>query len=111
MGSIGPEEMSHHNGTDGKSHGYANEALYEVLEQASRVNRRLRIVVIGCGASAINFAREVDVSNLNLDLTCYDKNPSIGGTWFENKYPGCGCDIPSVNYQFSWAPSGHWSSL
>ncbi|OJJ44468.1 hypothetical protein ASPZODRAFT_161036 [Penicilliopsis zonata CBS 506.65] len=50
------------------------------------------------------------INSLDLDLVCYDKNPSIGGTWYENKYPGCGCDIPSVNYQFSWAPSA-WSNF
>lgn len=84
---------------------------YEIIEQPSRIARKIRVVVIGCGASAINFAHDVDKSGLDLDLVCYDKNPSIGGTWYENKYPGCGCDIPSVNYQYSWAPSTHWSSL
>jgi cation diffusion facilitator CzcD-associated flavoprotein CzcO len=84
---------------------------YSIVEETSRLGRKIRIIVIGCGASAINFAHEVDTSSLDLELVCYDKNPSIGGTWYENKYPGCGCDIPSINYQFSWAPSPHWSSL
>ncbi|BCS27009.1 flavin-containing monooxygenase [Aspergillus puulaauensis] len=84
---------------------------YEIIEQPSRIARKIRVIVIGCGASAINFAHDVDNSGLDLDLVCYDKNPSIGGTWYENKYPGCGCDIPSVNYQYSWAPSTHWSSF
>ncbi|KAL4819975.1 hypothetical protein BDW67DRAFT_181685 [Aspergillus spinulosporus] len=84
---------------------------YSILEEASRIGRKIRIIVIGCGASAINFAHEVDTSPLDLELACYDKNPSIGGTWYENKYPGCGCDIPSINYQFSWAPSPDWSSF
>ncbi|OJJ05846.1 hypothetical protein ASPVEDRAFT_87180 [Aspergillus versicolor CBS 583.65] len=88
-----------------------SNAGYQIIEQPSRLARKIRIVVIGCGASAINFAHDVDNSGLDLDLVCYDKNPSIGGTWYENKYPGCGCDIPSVNYQYSWAPSTHWSSF
>ncbi|RAL02669.1 flavin-containing monooxygenase [Aspergillus ibericus CBS 121593] len=97
MGSIGPSPVQH--------------TPYQVSEYPSRQGRRIRIVVIGCGASAINFAHEVDSSSLDLELVCYDKNPSIGGTWYENKYPGCGCDIPSVNYQFSWAPSAEWTSF
>ncbi|KAL3444849.1 hypothetical protein BJX65DRAFT_319736 [Aspergillus insuetus] len=96
MGSLGISELS---------------SEYSILEETSRLGRKIRIIVIGCGASAINFAHEVDTSSLDLDLVCYDKNPSIGGTWYENKYPGCGCDIPSINYQFSWAPSSHWSSF
>jgi cation diffusion facilitator CzcD-associated flavoprotein CzcO len=37
-----------------------------------------------------------------LEMVCYEKNHDIGGTWLENRYPGCACDIPSVNYQFTW---------
>ncbi|KAF1845296.1 FAD/NAD(P)-binding domain-containing protein [Cucurbitaria berberidis CBS 394.84] len=93
-------------------HGLSNGAKtsYKIMEQPSRVGRKLRIIVVGAGASAINFAHEVQESSLDLELTCYDKNPSVGGTWYENRYPGCGCDIPSVNYQLSWAPSSDWSS-
>ncbi|KAK0642619.1 putative sterigmatocystin biosynthesis monooxygenase stcW [Lasiodiplodia hormozganensis] len=84
---------------------------YTVLEQPSRTGRKLRVIVIGAGASALNFAHDVDTSaSLDVDLVCYEKNPEIGGTWFENKYPGCACDIPSVLYQYSWAPSAEWSS-
>ncbi|KAH6685981.1 steroid monooxygenase [Plectosphaerella plurivora] len=84
---------------------------YQILEKASRAGRKLRIVCVGAGASGLNLAHEVDNSSLDLELVCYEKNPSIGGTWYENRYPGCGCDIPSVNYQFSWAPSPEWSSF
>lgn len=84
---------------------------YQVLEKPSRSGRKLRIICLGAGASALNLAHEVDISPLDLELICYEKNPSIGGTWYENKYPGCGCDIPSVNYQFSWAPSSEWTSF
>lgn len=86
-------------------------APYQVTEEPSRLARKTRIVVIGCDASAINFAHEVDTSSLDLELVYYDKNPSIGGTWFENRHPGCAYNIPSVNYQYSWAPSAHWTSL
>ncbi|KAL4935626.1 hypothetical protein BDV06DRAFT_234137 [Aspergillus oleicola] len=103
MGSIGVNELYAPNGQ--------NSSAYQIIEESSRIGRKIRIIVIGCGASAINLAHEVDISSLDLDLVCYDKNPSIGGTWYENKYPGCGCDIPSINYQFSWAPSPHWSSF
>jgi cation diffusion facilitator CzcD-associated flavoprotein CzcO len=35
------------------------------------------------------FAREVEEGNLpNVSLTVYEKNASVGGTWYENRYPG-----------------------
>ena len=62
---------------------------YSILEQQSQSTRPLRVIAIGAGASALNFAHEVSLSDLDISLTCYDKNPSIGGTWYENRYPGC----------------------
>lgn len=47
----------------------------------------------------------------NYEIVVYEKNPTVGGTWFENRYPGCKCDIPSHNYQFSWRPNPEWTSF
>jgi cation diffusion facilitator CzcD-associated flavoprotein CzcO len=33
----------------------------------------------------------------HIELQIYDKNPEIGGLWYENRYPGCAYDIPSHN--------------
>ncbi|KAK2599056.1 hypothetical protein QQS21_005462 [Conoideocrella luteorostrata] len=84
---------------------------YRIPEKPSRQGRKLKIICLGAGASAINLAHEISLSKLDLDFVCYDKNPSVGGTWYENRYPGCGCDIPSINYQYSWAPSPNWTSF
>lgn len=84
---------------------------YRILESPSHSGRKLRMICVGGGISALNLAHEVELSRLDLDLVCYERNPSIGGTWYENRYPGCACDIPSVNYQFSWAPSPEWPKL
>lgn len=71
----------------------------------------VRIVCIGAGASGLNMIRTVRLNLTNYDLVVYEKNEEVGGTWFENRYPGCRCDIPSHNYQFSWRPKHDWSSL
>ena len=47
----------------------------------------------------------------NFSHVVYEKNPAVGGTWYENRYPGCMCDIPAHNYQFSWKPNPEWSSF
>jgi hypothetical protein len=48
--------------------------------------RKIRIVAIGAAASSLAFAREVREGRIqNASLVLYEKNPGIGGTWFENK--------------------------
>lgn len=82
---------------------------YEILEQPYGSHAPRRIICIGAGASGIclaKFAQHVH----NLEIQIYDKNEDIAGTWFENRYPGCGCDIPSHIYQFMWALNPSWSA-
>lgn len=33
----------------------------------------------------------------------------MGGTWFENRYPGIACDVPAHIYTFSWEPNPNWT--
>jgi cation diffusion facilitator CzcD-associated flavoprotein CzcO len=37
-----------------------------------------------------------------VELQIYDKNKGVGGTWHENKYPGCACDVPSHRYCYTF---------
>jgi len=73
--------------------------------------RKLRVVVIGAGYSGIYCAIRIPERLRNVDLTVYEKNDGLGGTWFENRYPGCQCDIPSHSYQYSFAPNPEWSGF
>lgn len=41
----------------------------------------------------------------------YEKNPEVSGTWYENRYPGCACDVPAHNYAYSFEPKPDWSSV
>ena len=75
---------------------------YQIDEQPMGVKRRVKVILMGAGASSLNFFKQAEEEMENLDMVCYEKNSDIGGTWLENRYPGCACDIPSVNYQFSW---------
>jgi hypothetical protein len=48
--------------------------------------RKIRIIAIGAAASSLALAREVSEGRIeNAALVLYEKNPGIGGTWFENK--------------------------
>lgn len=42
-------------------------------------------------------------------MTIFDKNADVGGTWYENVYPGVRCDIPANVYQSTFAPKTQWT--
>ncbi|KAJ4310913.1 hypothetical protein N0V84_010717 [Fusarium piperis] len=44
-------------------------------------------------------------------MRIYEKNEGVGGTWFENTYPGCACDVPSHNYTYSFEPKADFSAV
>ncbi|KAM0185246.1 hypothetical protein ACHAPI_012236 [Fusarium lateritium] len=69
----------------------------------------LKVIYVGAGVSGIVASILFRKAIPSLDLVIYDKNPEIGGTWFENRYPGCACDIPSHAYQLSFESSTDWS--
>ncbi|KAH0276761.1 flavin-binding monooxygenase, partial [Aureobasidium melanogenum] len=71
--------------------------------------RRLKVVCIGAGASGLLLAYKIQRHFDNFDLVVYEKNADVSGTWFENKYPGCACDVPSHNYTWSFEPKADWS--
>ncbi|KAF7507823.1 hypothetical protein GJ744_010124 [Endocarpon pusillum] len=80
-------------------------------EEAIFNERHVKIICIGAGASGLCFAYKLQRSFRNYSLTIYEKNPEIGGTWFENRYPGCACDVPSHNYAYSFEPKHDWTSV
>ena len=51
----------------------------------------LKAIFIGAGVSGIIAGIKLPQYTQNLDIVIYDKNPEIGGTWWENRYPGCAC--------------------
>ncbi|WP_025900094.1 flavin-containing monooxygenase [Sneathiella glossodoripedis] len=66
------------------------------------------VVIIGAGLSGICAA--IHLQKAGIPFTIYEKNDSLGGTWFENTYPACGVDTPNHFYSFSFAPNYDWSA-
>lgn len=56
--------------------------------------RALKVRVIGAGLSGVYLGIRIPQRLRNVDLKIYEKNAGVGGTWWENRYPGCACDIP-----------------
>ncbi|KAK7926503.1 hypothetical protein PG985_003501 [Apiospora marii] len=71
--------------------------------------RKLRVVVVGAGLAGVIAGTLLPAKVPNIELTIFEKNADVGGTWFENKYPGVRCDIPAHVYQTSFEPNTQWS--
>lgn len=81
------------------------------LQQPIHAQRHVRIVCIGAGASGLLIAYKLQRHFTNYSLTVYEKNPEVSGTWYENRYPGCACDVPSHSYTWSFEPKVDWSAV
>ncbi|CEL08173.1 hypothetical protein ASPCAL11325 [Aspergillus calidoustus] len=71
--------------------------------------RPIKVGVIGAGLSGITAGVLLPAKLPGLDLRIYDKNADVGGTWFENTYPGVRCDIPAHVYQSNFEPNTKWT--
>ena len=65
------------------------------------------VIIVGAGASGIALA--ANLVKLAIPFIILEKNPQVGGTWFENTYPGCGVDTPNHAYSFSFGQRNNWS--
>jgi len=68
-----------------------------------------RIIVVGTGFAGIGMAVRLKEAGYH-DFVVLERAESVGGTWRDNTYPGCRCDVPSHLYSFSFAPNPDWSS-
>jgi hypothetical protein len=66
---------------------------YRIRENPLGTKRKIRVMLMGAGASTANFLKKAEEQMQNLDITVYEKNQDVGGTWLENRYPGCACDV------------------
>ncbi|KAL2844107.1 hypothetical protein BJY01DRAFT_264097 [Aspergillus pseudoustus] len=91
-----------------KSH-LSNEG-FEVIEEPIHARRPLRVLCLGAGYSGIllGIIWSQRMQNRDADFVIYERNNDLGGTWLENRYPGCQCDIPAHNYAYSFEPNFEW---
>jgi cation diffusion facilitator CzcD-associated flavoprotein CzcO len=65
-------------------------------------------VIVGSGFAGLGAAIALKRAGLH-DFVVLEKAGAVGGTWRENTYPGCACDVPSHVYSFSFFPNPRWS--
>ncbi|KAI8933140.1 hypothetical protein NX059_009781 [Plenodomus lindquistii] len=73
--------------------------------------RALKVAVIGAGLAGINAGILLPAKVPGIDLTIFEKNSDVSGTWLENIYPGVRCDIPAHVYQSTYSPNTQWSEI
>ncbi|HEY0098826.1 MAG TPA: NAD(P)/FAD-dependent oxidoreductase [Pyrinomonadaceae bacterium] len=67
-----------------------------------------RVAIIGSGFGGLGLAIRLKQAGVE-DLVIFERAGDVGGTWRDNTYPGCACDVESHLYSFSFAPNPDWS--
>lgn len=67
-----------------------------------------RIAILGAGFSGLCMAAQLQRAGFR-DFTIYERAHEVGGTWRDNTYPGCACDVPSHLYSYSFALEPDWT--
>jgi cation diffusion facilitator CzcD-associated flavoprotein CzcO len=67
------------------------------------------VVIVGSGFSGLAMAAELKRAG-HEDFVILERASDVAGTWRDNTYPGCACDVPSHLYSFGFAPNPTWSS-
>jgi cation diffusion facilitator CzcD-associated flavoprotein CzcO len=68
----------------------------------------VEIAIVGAGFAGIGAAIRLRQAGFH-DFLVFEQADDVGGTWRDNTYPGCACDVPSHLYCFSFAPNPDWS--
>ena len=65
------------------------------------------VVIVGAGFAGIGMAIALKQAGVR-NFVILEKADRVGGTWRENTYPGCACDVPSHLYSYSFEPKADW---
>lgn len=70
----------------------------------------LDVLIVGSGFSGLGMAIALKKAGRD-SFVILEKANGVGGTWRENQYPGCACDVPSHLYSYSFEPYPRWSRM
>ncbi len=68
----------------------------------------LDVAIVGAGVGGLCAAIRLRASGVGA-LLILERSAEVGGTWRDNVYPGCACDVPSHMYSFSFEPNTRWT--
>jgi cation diffusion facilitator CzcD-associated flavoprotein CzcO len=88
--------------------GQPGTAARETAGPAAPLPGHVRVAIIGAGLGGIGAGIRLRQAGVT-DFVILERATAVGGTWRDNTYPGCACDVPSHLYSFSFAPNPGWS--
>jgi 4-hydroxyacetophenone monooxygenase len=68
--------------------------------------QKMHVLIVGAGMSGLLSGIRLQQAGVTFEII--EKNADVGGTWFENTYPGCRVDNPNHMYSFSFEPNHDW---
>lgn len=68
----------------------------------------VRVAIVGSGFSGLGMGAALLEAGIR-DFAILERAGEVGGTWRDNTYPGCACDVPSLLYSYSFAQNPSWS--
>ena len=83
--------------------------LHEAFDAVSPPRHAVHeVVILGAGMSGLCMAMQLQKAGRH-DFVMLEQQPGLGGTWWDNRYPGAQVDVPAPAYAFSFAPNPRWS--
>ncbi|MBS0241548.1 MAG: NAD(P)/FAD-dependent oxidoreductase [Proteobacteria bacterium] len=80
------------------------------MSQENSANSGLDVIIVGAGVAGVYAIHKL--RQQGLKVRAYEQGDDVGGTWYWNRYPGCRCDVESLEYSFSFSPEldqeWHW---
>jgi cation diffusion facilitator CzcD-associated flavoprotein CzcO len=76
--------------------------------QLQQQQKPVDVAIVGAGFGGLCAAIRLRENGVQ-SLAILERSNEVGGTWRDNIYPGCACDVPSHLYSFSFAPNKHWT--
>src|SRR4051812_26327278 len=72
------------------------------------MGQHISVAIIGAGFAGLGAAIRLKRDGVD-DFVVLERAADVGGTWRDNTYPGCACDVPSALYSYSFAPKHDWT--
>ncbi|HET9254383.1 MAG TPA: NAD(P)/FAD-dependent oxidoreductase [Pseudonocardiaceae bacterium] len=73
-----------------------------------REETHYHVIIVGAGFAGLGMAIRLSQCGMT-DFVVLERAADVGGTWRDNRYPGCACDVPSQLYSFSFELNPSWS--
>ena len=75
-----------------------------------QTTKNLDVIIVGAGVAGLYAIHKL--RGLGFEVKAFEAGDGVGGTWYWNRYPGCRCDVESLEYSFSFDPEleqdWHW---